>query len=153
MLSPDSAAHNPKAQFRWYLAGVAAWFASFGLQSVILTYLITTVLELPPSWIGIAQGTVNLPAVFLLLVGGAVADHLDNRFLLIVLHSLAAVPAALLAAAVSFGWLSFEAVIAYGLAIGTVTAFMMPAREAMLGRVIVHDGDGSVQRAVTTTLG
>lgn len=153
MHSPERAAHNPQAQFRWYLAGVSAWFASFGLQSVVLTYLITTVLELPPSWIGIAQGTVNLPAVFLLLVGGAVADHIDNRSLLVVLHSLAAAPAALLAVAVSFGWLSFQAVVAYGLAIGTVTAFMMPAREAMLGRVIVHDGEGAVQRAVTTTLG
>jgi MFS family permease len=153
MLSPNSAARDPKAQSRWYLCGVGAWFASFGLQSVIATYLITTVLHAPPSMIGIAQGMMNLPAVFLLLVGGAVADHLDNRSVMIVLHSLAAIPALLLAATVSFGWLSYEWVIAYGLGMGTITAFMMPAREAMLGRVIVHDGDGAVQRAVTNTLG
>lgn len=154
MLSPNRAeGHSPSAQFRWYLSGVGAWFASFGIQAVVVTFLITTVLQLPPSWIGIAQGVMNLPAVLLLLVGGAVADHFDNRTLMIALHMIAAVPAALLAAAVTFGWLSFEGVIAYGLAIGTITAFMMPAREAMLARVIVHDGPGSVQRAVTNALG
>lgn len=154
MLSPGSAeGHSARVQFRWYLSGVGAWFASFGIQAVIVTFLITTVLQLPPSWIGIAQGVMNLPAVLLLLVGGAVADHFDNRTLMIGLHMIAALPAALLAASVSFGWLSFEGVIVYGLAMGTITAFMMPAREAMLARVIVHDGDGSVQRAVTNALG
>src|SRR5689334_6237795 len=154
MLSPDSAeGHNLRAQFRWYLSGVGAWFASFGIQAVVVTYLITTVLQLPASWIGVAQGIMNLPAVVLLLVGGAVADHFDNRSVMIGLHIIAAIPATLLAAAVSFGWLSFDGVIAYGLAMGTITAFMMPAREATLARVIVQDGDGAVQRAVTNALG
>src|SRR5882757_3769207 len=86
MLSPERAeGHNPRLQFRWYLSGVGAWFASFGIQAVIVTYLITTVLQLPPSWIGIAQGVMNLPAVLLLLVGGAVADHFDNRSVMITL--------------------------------------------------------------------
>jgi MFS family permease len=153
MHSPESAAHNPKAQFRWSLAGVGAWFASFGLQSVIVMYLITTVLNASPMGVSIAQASMNLPAVLLLLVGGAVADHLDNRSVLLVLHSLAAIPAAVLSATVIFGWLSFEWLVAYGLAMGTVTGFMMPAREAMLGRVIVHDREGAVQRAVTNMLG
>ena len=153
MLSPHSASLDPKAQFRWYLGGVGAWFASFGVQAVVTTYLLTTVLHEPADLIGLAQFLMNLPAVFLLLVGGAVADHVDNRRLMIVLHSLSALPASLLALTVAFGWLEYEWVIAYGLGMGTITAFMMPAREAMLGRVIVHDGDGSVQRAVTNTLG
>lgn len=154
MTSPEQAlALHPRTQFRWYLCGVSAWFASFGIQAVVVTYLVTTVLQLPASWIGIAQAVMNLPAVMLLLVGGAVADHLDNRSVLITLHSLAAIPAVLLASAVAFGWLSLEWVIGYGLAMGTITGFMMPAREAMLARVIVHDGDGAVQRAVTNTLG
>ncbi len=154
MLSPANiAGADPAAQFRWYLCGVGAWFASFGLQSVIVTYLITTVLHLPGSLIAVAQGIMNLPAVFLLLVGGAVADHLDNRRLMLVLHTLAAIPATLLAVTVALGALRFEWVIAYGLGMGTITAFMMPAREAMLGRVIVHGKAGAVQRAVTNALG
>ena len=152
MPSPDGAAQS---QFRWYLGGVGAWFASFGLQTVIVTYLITTVLHLPANLIGIAQGIMNLPAVFLLLVGGAVADHVDNRRLMVWLHACASVPAALMALTVALGWLRFEWILAYGLGMGTITAFMMPAREAMLGRVIVREsgGDGAVQRAVTNTLG
>lgn len=154
MLSPVQADEaDPRMQFRWYLGGVGAWFASFGLQSVVTTYLLTTVLHEPASLIGLAQFLMNLPAVFLLLIGGAIADHFDNRRLMIVLHSLAALPAALLALTVALGWLEYDRVVAYGLGMGTITAFMMPAREAMLGRVIVRDGDGAVQRAVTNTLG
>jgi len=148
---PDPA--DPRMQFRWYLGGVGAWFASFGLQSVVTTYLLATVLHEPANLIGFAQFLMNLPAVFLLLVGGAVADHVDNRRLMIVLHGLAALPATLLALTVVLGLLEYDAVVAYGLGMGTITAFMMPAREAMLGRVIVQDGDGAVQRAVTNMLG
>jgi hypothetical protein len=153
MHSPHSAAHNPEAQFRWYLAGVASWFASFGIQSVVVMYLVTTVIHATPVGVSIAQASMNLPAVALLLVGGAVADHLDNRSVMLALHSLAALPAALLSATVIFGWLSYEWLLVYGLAMGTITAFMMPAREAMLARVIIQDGHGAVQRAVTNTLG
>jgi len=36
MLSPERAeGHNPRLQFRWYLSGVGAWFASFGIQGQV----------------------------------------------------------------------------------------------------------------------
>jgi MFS family permease len=144
---------DARDQFRWYLGGVSAWFASFGIQSVVSTYLITTVLQLEPDWLGIAQAVMQFPAVVLLLIGGALADHLDNRRLLLVLHALAAIPATLLALTVGVGAVSFGSVIAYGLGMSVITGFMMPTREAMLARVIVHDGASAVQRAVTNTLG
>jgi MFS family permease len=149
---PDTAA-TPDAQFRWYLAGAGAWFAAFGIQQVMFSYLVTTVLHAPPNQIGLAQTSLTLMSTILLLVGGLVADHMDTRRLLVLCHALAAIPAAALALVVWAGWLRYEWLIVYGLFIGTITAFILPAREAMMGDVIGPGGLPRIQRAVTTTVG
>src|SRR4029453_2329520 len=58
---------------------------------------------------------------------------------------LAAAPVLALAAAVQSGALSLPVLLAYGLAIGTVQAFVMPARDTLLSRVAGAD----MMRAVT----
>jgi MFS family permease len=92
-------------------------------------------------------------STLLLLVGGLVADHMDTRRLLILCHAAAAVPAAALAAIVAAGALQYEWLIVYGLVMGTITAFILPAREAMMGDVVGPHGLARIQRAVTTTVG
>jgi MFS family permease len=82
----------------------------------------------------------------LLLLGGVAADRLDPRRMLIVLHGLAALPSLALALAVSTGHLSFGGVVGYGVALGVTTAFMMPARDAVLSTV----AGANMVRAVTT---
>ncbi len=141
------------AQFRWYLSGAAAWFGAFGIQMVMFSYLVTTVLDAPPNMIGLAQASLTLVSTFLLLVGGAVADQIDTRRLLILCHLAAALPALALAAVVGFGGLRYEWLIVYGLAMGLITAFVIPARESMLADVIGPANTPFIQRAVTTTVG
>lgn len=152
MASP-TAPLTGSAQFRWYLGGAGAWFSAFGIQMVMFAYLVTTVLHAPPSMIGLAQASPTLVSTFLLLVGGAVADQIDTRRLLIFAHVIAIAPAIALAAVVAAGMLTFEWLIVYGLAMGLVTAFIIPAREAMMADVIGPDAGPQIQRAVTTTVG
>jgi MFS family permease len=95
--------------------------------------------------VGIAQTSTMLPATLLLLAGGAVADRLDPRRMLIGLHALAVVPVLLLALASASDRMSLTILIAYGLCIGTVQAFSMPARDTLLSRVAGAD----MMRAVT----
>lgn len=152
-MSATAAPSTDASQFRWYLAGAAAWFTSFGIQAVMFAYLVTTVLHAPPNMIGLAQASLTLVSTFLLLVGGAIADQIDTRRLLILCHAVAIVPALALAAIVGFGWLRYEWLIVYGLAMGLVTAFIIPSREAMMADVIGPTGAPFIQRAVTTTVG
>lgn len=147
------AAPSDDSPFRWYLLGAGSWFAAFGIQAVMFAYLVTTVLHAPADQIGLAQASLTIVSTILLLLGGAVADHVDTRRLLIFGHLAAAVPAAALAAIVAFGYLRFEWLIVYGLFMGLITAFTMPAREAMMGDVIGVKGVPAIQRAVTTTVG
>ncbi len=150
---PTAASPTASPQFRWYLAGAGSWFAAFGIQQVMFSYLVTTVLHAPPNRIGLAQTSLTLMSTILLLVGGLVADHMDTRRLLVLCHAAAAIPATVLALVVWSGALRYEWLLVYGLFMGLITAFILPAREAMMGDVIGPQGLRAIQRAVTTTVG
>ncbi len=132
----------------WYMVGQATWFTSLGLQFVLFPYLVAIVLHETPARVGIAQMSLSLPAILFMLLGGATADRGDPRTILFRIHLLAALPPLVLASALNVSFLTFEMLVAYGLVMGTATAFAMPARDATLSRVA---GD-NVQRGVTLAL-
>ena len=121
-----------------YLMVQCSWFMAFGLQMVLFPYLITGKdhLHMDGLALGLANMALSAPSVIFLLIGGVVAERADGRRLLIVLHLLAAVPALILATSVARGELSYPVMIAYGLIIGTVGAFMMPARDSIVNEVV-----------------
>jgi MFS family permease len=143
----------PNFQYQWYLTGTGAWFFAIGIQMVIFTYLVTTVLHAPANQVGLAQTSLTILSAAFMLIGGAVADKVDTRRLIILCHAAAIVPSVALAAIVWMGALRYEWLICYGLLMGLITAFILPAREATLGDVLGPDGMKSVQKAVTTMVG
>src|SRR5262245_10841548 len=130
--------------FPWYLGGIAAWFSSFGMQTFLFPWLVTVVLHEPAARVGIAQMSLMAPSIVFMVLGGAMADRTDVRRLLVRGHLVVALPPLVLAAAITHGWLSYGALIIYALAVGTFGAFVVPARDAMLGRV----AGGDLGRAV-----
>jgi MFS family permease len=129
-------ASGERYQFRWYLGGVAAWFASLGIQMIVFPWLVAVVLKEPAQRVGIAQMAMMAPAIAFMLLGGAVADRADCRRLLLRYHVLAALPPLSLAGIVAAGALGYPAVLAYGIAMGTLGAFVVPARDSLLTRVV-----------------
>ena len=121
--------------FPWYLCGIASWFSSYGIQTIVFPWLVTVVLHEPAARVGIAQMSLMAPSILFMMLGGAVADRTDVRRLLVRGHLVVALPPLLLAAAITQGWLSYTALIAYALAVGMFGAFVVPARDAMLARV------------------
>lgn len=126
---------EPARAFPWYLAGIVSWFASFGMQTIVFPWLVTVVLDEPPARVGIAQMSLMAPSILFMLLGGAVADRADCRRLLVRGHLLVALPPLFLGLAIARGWLAYGGLIAYGLAVGTLGAFVIPARDAILTRV------------------
>ena len=135
-----------QGQFRWFMAGQASWFSAFGLQAVLFPFLVVNVLLQGPERIGLAQTALMAPSLLLMMLGGALADASDLRRLLIYLQLLAALPPLLLGVTLLLYGPSFGALIAYAVAYGSLQAFILPARDAMLHRVAGTD----MQRAVTT---
>jgi MFS family permease len=81
----------------------------------------------------------------LILIGGAVADRHDRRSLLIGLHLTAALLSAGLTALVASAQLTLSLLLVYAVAAGSVLAFVMPARDALLSEV----AGPNLMRAVT----
>jgi len=149
---PESATDTPllkQTQFRWYMLGQANWFASWGVRHVIFPWLVVVVLHESPDRVGIAQMAVLLPNLFLLLIGGAVADRSDLRRLLIIAQSAALLPPLGLAVLMAMGQLSYPIMVTYGLLLGLTIAFVSPARDSLLSRLAGNE----IQRAVTIATG
>ncbi|MEM7005188.1 MAG: MFS transporter [Pseudomonadota bacterium] len=127
---------NVNIELPAYLMVQSSWFVAFGLQMVLFPYLITNRLGLDGLELGLANMALSAPSVIFLLLGGVVAERMAGKPLLVSLHVLAGIPALALAVVVMTGNLAYAFMILYGLAIGTVGAFMMPARDAILNEVI-----------------
>lgn len=136
-------------QFRWYIAGQANWYASWGVRHVLFPWLVVVVLHESPDRVGIAQMAVLLPNLFLLLIGGAVADRSDLRRLLLISQAAALLPPLGLAALMLAGYLSYPIIVVYGLLLGLTIAFVNPARDTLMSRLAGR----AVQRAVTISTG
>lgn len=137
-------------EFRWYLGGSAAWFTSFGLQSILFPWLVAVVLKEPAQRVGIAQMVMMAPNIVFMLLGGAMADRADCRRLLLRYHLLAVLPPLALAGVVAAGALDYPALLAYGCAMGALSAFMTPARDSLLTRVVRR---GRERAIAVTSLG
>ncbi len=125
-----------------YLSVQSTWFIAFGLQMVLFPYLITNKLGLGGTELGIANLALSGPSVVFLLLGGVVAERAAGKPLLMILHMLAALPSFALGFILANEGiqLQFWHMIAYGVALGTVGAFMMPARDAILNEVVERRG-------------
>ncbi|GGB68960.1 MFS transporter [Glycocaulis alkaliphilus] len=135
-----------------YMAVVAAWFASFGLQTTLFPGVINFTLAESPARLGIAQAALTAPMLFLLPLTGVLAERADRRTLLLVFHGVAGVSAGIMAALMFAGLLSYEALVVYALVVGSAGAFVMPARDSAINgvtRVTQRLGNPlSLQRAI-----
>ena len=105
---------------------------------IMFPWLVAVVLREPAQRVGIAQMVVMAPALLFMLYGGTVADRGDCRRLLFRYQLLAMLPPLALAGIIAAGGLGYHAMLVYGLAVGTFTAFVVPARDALLSRVVRH---------------
>ena len=108
---------------------------AIGMQGVLFSWLVVGVLKAEAEWVGITQSAMMIPSVLLALPGGAIADRSDQRRLLMILHLIASGISAGLFLAVANACLSLPLLIVYAIGMGTVQAFVMPARDAQLSQV------------------
>ena len=131
--------------FPIYLVGLASWFVPLGIQMVLFPWLVAVVLRMDAFAVGVAQMAIMAPSLLFLPLGGLAADRGNPRRLLLRYHLLYAVPPLVLAVVLYAGGLSYALLIAYGLAAGSIGAFAVPTRDALLPGVA---GKGNLPRAV-----
>src|SRR5689334_19368598 len=79
------------SELRAYLVANVAFLVPSGLFTIVFPWLIVVALRKSPERVGIAQMITQLPALFLLLFAGLLADRIEQRRILIVTHLLVAV--------------------------------------------------------------
>ena len=121
--------------FATYLIGLGSWFVPLGIQMVLFSWLAAIVLHMDAFAVGIAQVALMAPGILFLPLGGLVADRGNARRLLLRYHFFYAVPPLVLALMLMAGQLSYPLLIAYGLAAGSIGAFAVPTRDALLPTV------------------
>ncbi len=120
-----------------------------GIQTVLFPWIVTIQLGLGATELGIGQMALQLPALFLILIGGFLADRFNAKFMLMGLHVVAAIPPLLLASLISYGQLSYVWILVFALSTGTVNAFAQPARDKLLSAVAGQE----IQKTVTIVMG
>lgn len=134
-MSDVPAPPTPARQLPPYLLGLGTWYLALGIAMVMVQWIVTEILRQPADRLGLVQMCLMGPSILFMLWGGTVADHGDTRRQLLICHGLAALPPLALAALAQRGELSLLAMVVYGLASGTVSAFAIPARDGLLPRV------------------
>src|SRR6478736_1586335 len=142
--SPAKSTDLMRSSFPIYLVGLGSWFVPLGIQMVLFSWLAAIVLHMDPFAVGIAQVAMMAPGILFLPLGGLVADRGNARRLLLLYHFLYALPPLVLAGVLMAGGLSYPLLIVYGLAAGSIGAFAVPTRDALLPFV----AKGNLPRAV-----
>jgi MFS family permease len=119
--------------FRHFLATIGTSNLAMGLHTVLYPWLVVGVLELSPSQLGLAQLAVLLPNLLFILPGGVISDRRHRGSWLSRLYLLYSLPIAILIGAALSGELTFSLLLMFGMVFGTVSAFVQPARESLLG--------------------
>lgn len=120
-----------------------------GIQTVLFPWLITIELGLGASELGVGQMALQIPGLFLILIGGFLADRFSAKKMLMSLHLVAALPPVALAILISLGHLSYWWMLLFALVTGTVNAFAQPARDKLLSSVAGTE----IQKTVTIVMG
>jgi MFS family permease len=124
--------------FRLFLWGQVVSYSGTWLQQVAQGWL---VLELSNSAfvVGLVPALGTLPILLFTLYGGVVADRVQRRRSLMLLQSLLAVEALLLGVLISVGRVSVPWVLALAFFAGTVAAFEVPIRNALVPALVPRD--------------
>ncbi len=131
----------------FYMFGTGSWFLAFGIQGVMFAWLVTMVLRESPEMVGLAQMTLLLPAMLLMLVGGSLADRFGGRRMAVVAQLASVVAPLMLLTVVWLDQLTLSSMLLYAVLMGCAVAFVTPARDGLLN----HVAEGRIQRTVLLT--
>ena len=100
-------------KFLNYMIGQGTWFLSQGLQMVLFPTILVLMLNVSPAFYGLAQVSILAPSIFLITIGGVIADKTDTRKLLGIIHILATLPLLMILFGLNYSFLSFQIMILY----------------------------------------
>lgn len=134
--------------FRLLFGGMLIGSLAMPMQWIAQTWLVLDLASPPtaPWWLGAVGFARGLPLLFLSLYGGAVADRMDRRRLLLLSQPAALLVALGTAVLIAAGWMTLWLVLLTAFLGSAVMSFDQPTRQALTPDLVPR---GIVARAVT----
>ncbi len=128
-----SSLENPN--YRWFWLSSTASFAAMQMQMLVRGWLVWELTESALA-IGIVSAGAGAFIIVFALYGGAVADRVDKRKLLIVTQAAAGVTTLIVAVLISLDLIRFWHLIISSLVNGLILAFRLPVRQAIISELV-----------------
>ena len=121
--------------YRWYWLGTIAAFAALQMQIVARGWLVYQMTNSPLA-LGLVSAGFGVPILLLSMFGGAIADRLDKRRILIAAHVFLGTITLIVAILVSLGSIQLWHLMTASFLTGIAFVFHGPARQAMMPELV-----------------
>jgi MFS family permease len=121
--------------YRWFWSGLLAHFLAFQMDMIARGYLAFD-LTGSATALGVASIAWGIPLLLLSLVGGALADRVEKRDLVMATQGAMALTALATAILVHTDLIQMWHIVVMGFVLGVVWSFSIPARQAMVPELV-----------------
>ena len=125
--------------YRWYWFSSTAWAAGFGMQFLILGWLVLELTDNSSSKLGLMIFIYGLPNLAFVLFGGIIADRFERQKVLLTTQSLVTLLMFTLATLVMGNLEEMWHVYGIVFLMGTLQALNMPARQAIVAQLVPRE--------------
>lgn len=123
------------AQFRRVFIGNMAFFLAMGGQGIVRPWIAFQLTDQAFA-LGIVAAAMAIPMFFLSPIGGALADRVERRRLIVTAQSIAFVTEGIVLVLLLTGRIEFWHLVAAGGALGCCFPLVMPARQAIVANLV-----------------
>lgn len=125
--------------FRWVFVGSFASFMGMSMVLITQAWLVVKLSDDSPMALSMSIVTITAPMTIFSLLGGALADRVSRRRLVIVGQSGSAIMMFLMATLNATDVITLWQVLGISLANGSLMSFSMPSRQAMISDIVPQD--------------
>jgi len=122
--------------YRWLWLGTFFSFMAVGMQQVTRGWLVLRLTDDSPFALALVMMSFALPLTFVSMLGGALADRIPRRQIILLSQSGNAILTLLLAILDMTGLILFWHLLGIGVCNGTLAAFNMPSRQSIISDIV-----------------
>ncbi len=122
--------------FRWMAAGSFVSFLAMNMQMITRAWLVLRLTDDSPVALAWVMASFSVPMTLVSPIGGALADRLPRKYLVIISQAGNAVMTIVIGMLDMTGLVEFWHVLAIGFINGSLMTFNMPSRQAMLSEIV-----------------
>lgn len=122
--------------FRWVWLGSFASFMAMNMQMITRGWLVLRLADDSPLALSLVMVAFAFPLTFVSLLGGALADRIPRKSMIMLSQGGNAIMTLLLATLDITGLIEFWHLLAIGVVNGSMFAFNMPSRQAIISEIV-----------------